>query len=249
MDIYSALEITHWRLREDYLVSRSLPSRPTELETSESDRHATLDQDGDDFNAEQAQIVKSSSPHVLEDTLSWDTIEQRISKPICPVCTQQRCVLEEGQRSAKWMFLVDAPSAVASAEQSLLHGRSRQLFLSIIAALNLAKEDIYLTSVFKCPPADDLQLTSSCQDIVRDQIELIQPEIIVCFGEFVAQALLKSNEPLSQLNQQEPVYMATKSPLIAIHSLAELLQNAGLKANTWQSLKRGMQIVKAKAKA
>ncbi len=276
MDIYSALELTHWRMRDDFRVGKidnqdsALESRSGSDEEPEpqqtTGQQDTIDRpetsqkasqeasdSGDSESGERkvgnnpkaspvstaphASLSNGSASEQAPEPLTWESLEARFEQTDCPVCQHQSNVLHEGNKSGRWLFVVDAPSAASVAEQKLLTGRNRQLFDSILRALQLAPDDIYLSSIFKCAPSDDLSIVSRCQDLLRDEITLLRPSFIVCFGEFASQTLLRSNDSLAQLETAQNMYLPLTIPLISTYSLPEVLQNTALKARLWESLK------------
>lgn len=174
---------------------------------------------------------------------SWDMLEQFFAQDECDSCKQGGSVLGEGDRDADWLFLLDAPSTDAIAHCNVISGRARTLYQSILTALRLQVEQVYTTSVFKCAPSQDVLLNASCQEVLGSQIKLLKPKVIVCLGEFSAQSLIKSNDDLAILRQQNQKCSYTKTSVIVSHSLLDLLQTPSLKSQAWSDFKRARRAV------
>ncbi|MFT5609116.1 MAG: uracil-DNA glycosylase family 4 [Arenicella sp.] len=161
-----------------------------------------------------------------------------VSGSSCQSCARTNPVLGDGNLEAKWVFVFDAPSAKDVSHQQLLSGRTGQLFDAILDAIGLNREVIYLTSVFKCPPSQDLSLAAQCGSIVHRQLELIKPKVVVTLGEFASQTVLRANENLIHLRSEGLRNLNDGTLVAATYSLSEMLENPELKASVWQDLKK-----------
>ncbi|MFT4630701.1 MAG: uracil-DNA glycosylase family 4 [Arenicella sp.] len=161
-----------------------------------------------------------------------------LSASSCQSCERSNPVLGDGDLEAKWVFVFDAPSAKDVSHQQLLSGRTGQLFDAILDAIGLNRELIYLTSVFKCPPSQDLSLAAQCGSIVHRQIQLIKPKVVITLGEFASQTVLRANENLIHLRSEGLHNLNDGTLVAATYSLSEMLENPELKASVWQDLKK-----------
>jgi uracil-DNA glycosylase family 4 len=161
-----------------------------------------------------------------------------LSGSSCQSCERSNPVLGDGDSEAKWVFVFDAPSAKDVSHQQLLSGRTGQLFDAILDTIGLNRELIYLTSVFKCPPSQDLSLAAQCGSIVHRQIQLINPKVVITFGEFASQTVLRANENLIHLRSEGLHNLNDGTLVAATYSLSEMLENSELKASVWQDLKK-----------
>ena len=175
--------------------------------------------------------------------LNWQELEERVlTKTHCESCKRLSSILGEGERNADWVFAVDAPTQRDVQQGQLLSGREGQLFNAILQALNLDRSAIYLSSIFKCPPSEDRSLLAQCGDLIHQQIELINPTVVLAFGEFASQALLRSNHDLDELRKTTNLTADNKIAVIGTYGLREMLDQPSLKAAVWQDLKKGLQL-------
>ncbi len=159
----------------------------------------------------------------------------------CPSCGQGRSVLGFGDALADWVFISDAPTSNELMAQKIHVERAGQLYEAILSACGLNREAVYTTTVFKCVPPEDLSLSPVCEKLIHRQLTLIQPKVVVTFGEFSTQAVLKSNYSLTELMQQQHHYaIVGTSPcrVIPSESPQKILSDPTLKATLWQSLKQ-----------
>ena len=69
-----------------------------------------------------------------------------------------------------------------------------------------------------------------------DQIDRINPEIIVAMGRFAAQALLKSTASIAELRGRRHEYSELKIPLVVTYHPAFLLRSMLEKKKVWNDL-------------
>ena len=134
-------------------------------------------------------------------------------------------------------------------EKTFFTGRSGQLFEGMLLALGLDRSNVYATSVFKCAPTEDLTLTPQCNAVLTQQIDLIMPKVIVTFGEFAAQAVMKSNLSLNNLRAQDNELLINQAqnsriPVITTFTPAQMLDDNSLKAMVWADLKKSLRFFK-----
>jgi len=73
----------------------------------------------------------------------------------------------------------------------------------------------------------------------KQQLALIQPEVIVTLGRFAAQELLKTTKPIGKLRGQWHIYEGI--PLMPTFHPAYLLRNPSGKRPVWEDMKQVMQ--------
>ena len=73
----------------------------------------------------------------------------------------------------------------------------------MIAAMHFKREEVYIANVVKCrPPGNRVPMpeeADKCLPFLREQIRLIQPEVIVLLGATAAHYLLKRQEGIMRL--------------------------------------------------
>ena len=180
-----------------------------------------------------AEGINGSSP----SSWDWRSLQAKISSTeYCPSCGPTQSTLGFGDVLADWMFIADAPTTSELEVQQLFVGRAGQLYENMLLACGLTRAQIYSSTVFKCSPPEDISIQPQCERLIHHQIKLVQPKVIVTFGEFVSQTVLQTNDALDSL-QKEPKYYADGNILV-IPSVSphELLDNPSLKAKLWSDL-------------
>jgi DNA polymerase len=121
-------------------------------------------------------------------------------------------VIGSGDQNADWVFVGDA----------LADGDAETLLDKMLIAIHLQRgKNVYLTQL-------------SEPKYFNRQISLIQPKLIVAFGEKAAQTLLGLNEPLDALRGKVQQYQGVA--LVASYAPSHLLQHTQDKAKAWADL-------------
>ena len=124
----------------------------------------------------------------------------------------KQTVVGAGDQNADWVFVGDVPT----------DGDAGVLLDKMLIAIQLQRaKNVYLTQL-------------SQPDYFKRQIALIQPKLIVAFGEKVAQNLLGSNELLDTLRGRVHKYQGVS--LVASYAPSHLLQHTQDKAKAWADL-------------
>lgn len=152
-----------------------------------------------------AHAVGSNNSDVLDAQTELNKIAAELTK--CCKCglgkTRKHVVAGEGNPQARLMFVGEAPGADEDEQGRPFVGRSGQLLTKIIEAMGLKREDVYIANIIKCRPPDNRdpkpEEIIKCLPILKRQIEIINPDIIVALGAHAARTLLNTNEPIGQL--------------------------------------------------
>lgn len=186
------------------------------------------------------ELAPEVNPDQTVSLSNWSELEHSVNN--CVACelhqSRTQAVIAEGLDSAKLMIITTAPSNNAETSTSLLSAESSQLLSNMLKAIDVTRNDIYFTSLVKCqlPQERDLRTTEvlCCEQYLTQQIEKIQPNLIVALGEFSAQHLVVSKKPLQELRSK--TYQYHSIPLIVMSHPDELLLNPGDKRNAWRDL-------------
>ncbi len=110
-------------------------------------------------------------------------------------CT--RCSLSQGRTltvpgngalDADVMFIGEAPGYYEDQQGLPFVGRAGNLLNEMLASIGLSREDVYVTNMVKCRPTNNRDPfpgeISACAGYLDEQIELIQPRVIVTLGRY-----------------------------------------------------------------
>ncbi len=139
-----------------------------------------------------------------------------------------------------WLTVFEG-SAVTAGD---LFGRDQDLMLSrMVEAINLNREEIFITNVIKCSVPEARQPTSehisSCSTYLHMQIEMLSPRLICSMGIIASRLLTEQSRPLSQQRGRFFVYKTGSGlqiPVMPTYHPTFLLQNPEMKQATWADL-------------
>ena len=105
----------------------------------------------------------------------------------CPLWEKRTFVVPgEGDLHARLMLIGEGPGAQEDATGRPFVGAAGQLLDKMLAAIGLAREQVYIANIVKCrppqnrvPAPDEAQ---ACLGHLRAQVALIRPQVIVCLG-------------------------------------------------------------------
>ena len=178
------------------------------------------------------------SPPILP---TWQTLVEAVrSCTRCPLHkSRTQTVFGVGPQSATWCFIGEAPGAEEDVQGEPFVGRAGQLLHAMLRALALTREEVFIANVLKCrPPANrdpEPSEVASCLPFLHEQLNMIQPRVLVALGRFAAQSLLATDQPLSRLRGRVHDYRGM--PLVVTYHPAYLLRRPADKRAAWTDLK------------
>ncbi|XZE51369.1 uracil-DNA glycosylase [Planctomycetaceae bacterium SH139] len=166
----------------------------------------------------------------------------------CTRCPQlafarKHTVFGEGSWQARVCFFGEGPRAEEDRQGRPFVGPAGQLLTKMIEACKLQREEVYLLNTVKCrPPANrnpELVEVENCRGYFEQQLEIIQPEYIVCLGLIAARALLRSAISIGRLRGVFHQYRSSKV-LVTYHP-DYLLRTPQAKRAAWEDLQLMMK--------
>jgi uracil-DNA glycosylase family 4 len=121
----------------------------------------------------------------------------------CPLkATATQLVFADGNPKSRIMFVGEAPGRDEDIEGLPFVGRSGKLLDRMLAAIDLDRTKVYIANIVPWRPPGNRTPTPQEQEIclpfIRRQIELADPDILVCLGGPSAQALLGFKEGITK---------------------------------------------------
>ena len=104
------------------------------------------------------------------------------------------------------MFIGEAPGFHEDKQGEPFVGAAGQLLTKLLGDIGLRREDVYIANTLKCRPPgnrdpmpDEIE---ECKPWLKEQIELIDPRVIVTLGNFATQLLLGRKVGISKVRGQ-----------------------------------------------
>lgn len=170
----------------------------------------------------------------------------------CPLYkTATNGVPGEGDPKARLVCVGEAPGANEDETGRPFVGQAGGLLTKILAAVNLSREEVFITNVVKHRPPGNRNPApneiEACSPYLVRQLELIKPKVIVAFGTFAAQTLLNTKTPIGKLRGEVHRYHGI--PLVVTYHPAALLRNPSWKRPTWEDVKLARRILDSSTKS
>lgn len=230
------LGITPWRMRR---VAPGLAPAPVMQPVSEAE--SVPSDAGHDEDARHARIAR----------LDWIALEEAVRD--CTACGLRagctQTVFGVGDRNARWMVIGEAPGADEDRQGEPFVGRAGQLLNSMLRAIGLMREQVYIANILKCRPPNNRdprpEEAETCRPFLERQIALILPRIILAVGRIAAQNLLQTDSPIGRLRGQ--VHSLGSIPVVVTYHPAYLLRSPGEKRKAWSDLQLAVRTFQAAA--
>ena len=197
----------------------------------------------DASNLEIADKRWLSPPLPLEDRATlFSTLREQIV--LCRKCDELACsrkqtVFGSGSLSPRVVFFGEAPGADEDRIGEPFVGAAGQLLNKIISASQMNREEVYILNSLKCrPPGNrtpvDLEI-ENCRPYFESQLDVLQPEFIVCLGAVAVRAVLQTTESVGRLRGRFHRYR--KAQVLVTYHPAYLLRNESAKKYVWDDMK------------
>lgn len=107
----------------------------------------------------------------------------------CDLCqTRTQAVPGAASSTAKVFFIGEAPGRKEDETGLPFVGAAGRVLDEMLATINLARNDVFITSVLKCRPPNNRdpkpEEIEACLPYLAQQVEIIQPKLIVTLGRF-----------------------------------------------------------------
>lgn len=158
----------------------------------------------------------------------------------CPelASTRTQTVFGVGNPKAKIMFIGEAPGADEDKQGEPFVGRAGKLMDKIIEACQIKRSDIYIANILRCRPPGNRNPTNeeadNCRGFLDAQIEIVDPDYIVCWGSVAAKNLLHSELPIGKMRGQ--FYEYGRARVVCTYHPSYLLRNPSAKKNVWDDM-------------
>ena len=182
----------------------------------------------------------------------WDALESAVAG--CTRCAlaagRTRTVFGVGARDARWMIVGEAPGAEEDKRGEPFVGRAGKLLDAMLAALGLARGEVFITNIVKCRPPGNRdpqpQEAATCRPYLAAQIDWVKPALILALGRVAAQNLLGVETPVGRLRGR--VHQGPNDrPLVVTYHPAYLLRTPSAKQKVWEDLKLALATASPRA--
>ena len=200
--------------------------------------------------SEETENVGEENPKTTTLTLSaegrylrqWRVVRKEVSE--CVLCelhrTRKNTVFGVGNEDADIMLVGEAPGADEDDQGEPFVGRAGKLLDSMLVAIGLSREQVFVANILKCRPPNNENPTpeqeEKCRPYLDRQIELIQPQVILALGAVAAHNILGVETPIGQLRGTVHKMSESGIPVVPTYHPAYLLRRPQGKAQALEDL-------------
>jgi uracil-DNA glycosylase len=187
------------------------------------------------------QAQRSSMPRA-EREQKLQILSEKVAR--CTRCaelaaTRTQTVFGVGNPEARTMFIGEAPGADEDRLGEPFVGAAGQLLNRILEACHLKRSEVYICNILRCrPPGNRLPApdeAAHCREYLDGQIEIVDPDFIVCLGSSAAKNLLGTPESIGKLRGRFFTY--GRARVVCTYHPAYLLRNPAAKRDVWEDMK------------
>ncbi|MBV8531444.1 MAG: uracil-DNA glycosylase [Candidatus Eremiobacteraeota bacterium] len=161
-------------------------------------------------------------------------------------------VYGEGDPCARLMVVGEGPGETEDELGRPFVGRAGQLLDRMLAAIELAREEVYICNTVKCRPtvpgpngprnrAPDQQEMDNCRAFLNEQIAIVAPEIILALGAPAAKSFLGKDFQITRMRGRWYIGPQEIPLMVTFHPAYILRQTGGeieaVKRLVWADLK------------
>ena len=172
---------------------------------------------------------------------TWAELEQAVAE--CTKCelheSRTQAVFGVGSHNADLLIIGEAPGRDEDLQGEPFVGRAGQLLNAMLAAIGFQREQVYIANILKCRPPNNRdpspEEAACCQPWLQQQIDLVNPKVILAIGRIAAHNLLNTDVSVGSMRGRQHSYNGI--PLIVSYHPAYLLRKPVEKRKSWQDLK------------
>ena len=185
---------------------------------------------------------------------AWEDLRRRILA--CTRCShlvasRKSVVFGVGTPDARLMFIGEAPGADEDIQGEPFVGKAGELLTRILAAMGLQRSEVLIANILKCRPDTPGQAAGNrkptpeemgtCIPWLEEQINLVQPEVLVALGSTAVEGLLGKTVGITRLRGTWQTYRGI--PLMPTYHPAYLLRNQAPseKRRVWEDMMAVME--------
>jgi DNA polymerase len=152
-----------------------------------------------------AEEITRAAREIARSTKTLDELREALASfDGCNLkLTATQLVFADGNPQARVMLVGEAPGRDEDIQGLPFVGRSGQLLDRILAAVGLDRNSVYIANVVPWRPPGNRtptpQETASCRPFLDRQIELVDPDFLICLGGAAAKELMNTSEGILRL--------------------------------------------------
>ena len=188
----------------------------------------------------------SEKSFIKEKKLDSSVLLEEINREImeCVKCPLHKSRLNpvpgKGNSNADIVFIGEGPGEMEDLKGEPFVGRAGQLLTKMLSAIQLTRDEVYITNIVKCRPPGNRtpqrEEVNACFPYLERQLEVIKPLIICCLGGPAIKALIKTDLGITKLRGK--IHYYKDIPVIPTYHPAAVLRFPDrYRREVWNDLK------------
>jgi DNA polymerase len=161
---------------------------------------------------------------------------------------RKNIVFGEGYPDADLIFIGEGPGRAEDIQGRPFVGDAGKVLTNLILKMGLKREEVYIANIVKCrPPMNrdpERDEIDTCSPFLEQQIDIIQPKVIVALGRISSQRIIGSMIPISKLRGR--FYDFKGIPVMPTFHPAYLIRNPKDKWLTWDDAQKVLEKLEKK---
>ena len=153
--------------------------------------------------------------------------------------TRTNLVFGSGLSQSTLMIIGEGPGADEDAQGEPFVGRAGKLLTKMVNTIGIDRADVYITNIVKCRPPGNRNPTpaeiSCCLPILKQQIELLNPKLIVTLGNVPTKTLIPDLPGITKVRGKIMQY--EKWTMLPTFHPSYLLRNRSAMPLAWDDFK------------
>jgi uracil-DNA glycosylase family 4 len=190
------------------------------------------------MNGAQSSLFDATPPESHE-TLAEINAELLRRAKAMPQFAERVFILGEGPVGARVAVVGESPGPPDIDSGKPFMGPAGQMLERILGAINLRREDCYLTNTVKIICGGDEitpDMLSFFTPYLHRELGSVRPRVVIAFGNTPTRALLRTKKPISQMRGQFHDYDGMQ--LMPTFNPAYLLRDPSKKREVWEDMKK-----------
>jgi uracil-DNA glycosylase family 4 len=179
-----------------------------------------------------------SAPAESNETLEDINAEMLRRGKAMPQFAERVFIFGEGSKGAQVAVVGESPGAPDIDSGKPFMGPAGQMLERILGAINLKRNDCYLTNTVKIISGGD-EMTPDVLTFftpyLHRELSVVRPRVVIAFGNTPTRALLRTKKPISQMRGELRDYDGMK--LMPTFNPAYLLRDPSRKREVWEDMK------------
>ena len=227
------------------------PANESTLESSTEVKNQEVNNNDKEKINHSEKIVKIIISPEIDNTESKKEFSKlKLKVEFCTRCelskSRTNSVFGAGNGNTRLVCIGEAPGEAEDKQGLPFVGKSGQLLTKMLSAIDIDREEIFITNVIKCRPPlnrdpndDEIQ---KCSLYLDEQLQFLKPRYILALGRIAAKRLLGLDYPMKKFREQIQNYKGI--PVIVTYHPSALLRNPNWKRPSWEDLQKLQKLLK-----